>query len=102
MIEENNKNRTKEFLQEGWVEFWRFYCKSGYLDRWTGDSINNPNNISKSEMQLNSSKTYWRCNDGDWVCDREIGRKVNILEYVALGEVFTAQEIWDELLRLNI
>ena len=53
-------------------------------------------------MQLNSTRTYWRCNNGKWICDREFRRKVNILEYIALGEVFTAQEIWDELLKLNI
>ena len=34
-----------EQLEEGWVKFTRIHCKEGYIDRWMGDCINNPNNI---------------------------------------------------------
>jgi len=86
-----------EQLEEGWVKFTRIYCKVGWLDRWMGDSINNPNNSTKSNLQVNSIACYWRCNNNEWVHDREIGRsKIHTL--IDMAEEFTAKEIWDELL----
>lgn len=84
------------FLEEGWVRFLRFMCKEGTLDRWQGDSINDPNLPEKSRLQLNSSATWWRCNGGSWINDRSLGRH-KILQYLDMCEEFTALEIWNEL-----
>lgn len=91
-----------ERLEEGWVKFQRFYCKEGFLDRWMGDQINNPNNcnVPMSNLQLNSFSTYWRCNNGLWINDRELGRSY-VFAMLQFAEEFTAQEIWDELLRIE-
>jgi len=87
-----------EQLEEGWVKFMRVHCKEGWLDRWMGDCINDPNKPTKHQMQLNSFACYWRCNNGAWVSDREIGRS-EIHTLLEMGEEFTAKEIWEELLR---
>ncbi len=99
------KNKTKiemalkqEILEEGWVKFTRWHCKEGYLDRWMGDCINNPNNPKKSQWQLNSFASYWRCNSGEWISDRDLGRS-EVFALLQMGEEFTAKEIWDELLK---
>ena len=47
------------YFSEGWVKFNRIQCKEGYIDRWIGDCINNPNSISKSQLQLNSFAEYF-------------------------------------------
>lgn len=83
--------------EEGWVKFVRYSCKEGHIDRWTGDCINNPNNPTKSSLQLNSFVTYWRCNDSEWIHANEIGRN-NIYSLLEMREEFTAQEIWENLL----
>ncbi len=87
-------------LEEGWVKFIRIDCKEGWIDRWIGDCINNPNNPVKARINLNSSVTYYRCNVGQWVIDRDLGRS-QILELLSMREEFTSIEIWDELLRLR-
>lgn len=81
------------YLSEGWVKFNRIQCKEGYIDRWIGDCINNPNSISKSQLQLNSFAEYYRL-DGEWLPKHEFDRMFyhQILE---LRNQFTAQEIWD-------
>ena len=84
-----------EQLQEGWIKFTRWYCKEGYLDRWIGDSINNPNNENQHQMCLNSMVSYWRCG-GEWVNSKELSK--NILSLLDLREDFTAKEIWDEVI----
>lgn len=86
-----------EKLSEGWVDFYRYHCKEGFIDRWMGDCINDPNNPTKHNMQLNTVASYWRCDGGKWVSDREIGRN-EMFPLLQMGEVFTAQEIWNELL----
>ena len=88
----------QEQLEEGWVKFIRWHCKEGYLDRWMGDCINDPNKPTKHQMCLNSSACYWRCNNGEWISDRELGRSY-VFTMLEMGEYFTAQEIWDELLK---
>ena len=88
----------QEILEEGWVKFTRWHCKEGYLDIWTGDCINNPNNPTKSQWQLNSFASYWRCNSGEWISDKDLGRS-EVFALLQMGEEFTAKEIWDELLK---
>ena len=81
------------YLSEGWVKFNRIQCKEGYIDRWIGDCINNPNSINKSQLQLNSFAEYYRL-DGEWLPKHEFDRMFyhQILE---LRNQFTAREIWD-------
>ena len=90
----------REKLKEGWVEYTRSHCKTGHIDRWMGDCINDPNNNTNHNLQLNSMVTYWRCNNGKWIHGGEIGgsKVIPLLEY---GTEFTAQEIWDELIRIE-
>ena len=63
-----------------------------------GDCIDNPNKPTKNPLNLNSSTCYWRCNNGSWIIDSEIGRH-KILTLLDMVEEFTSKEIWDELLR---
>lgn len=53
---------NRERKSEEWVDFTRYYCKEGYIDRWLGDSINNPNNPKEHQMCLNSVAEYFRLN----------------------------------------
>jgi hypothetical protein len=80
-------------MSEGWVYFTRFYCKGGHIDRWVGDSINNPNSITKSSLQLNSFTDYYRI-DGEWISNHDFQRGFfhKILE---LRSKLSAKEIWD-------
>lgn len=87
-----------EQLQEGWVNFTRIYCKDGYLDRWMGDSINNPNSSKKHQIQINSTVCFWRCNNSEWISQRNLGGD-KILERIQFSKDFTAKEIWDSVLK---
>lgn len=84
-----------EFISEGWVRFRRIYCREGFIDSWQGDSINDPNNESKSNLQLNSFTTYYRLNGGGlWCNKRDFSR--DFLECVfAFSPDYPAKEIWD-------
>jgi len=88
--------QNKEFLEEGWVKFTRFHCKSGYIDRWLGDCIDNPNNFKQSTVCLNSIAQYFRLNSGTWISDRELGRS-RIFPLLDERDQFTAEEIWNKL-----
>lgn len=85
-----------EQLSEGWVSFTRWHCKEGCLDRWIGDSINNPNNATKHQMCLNSTTSYWRYN-GEWINEGDLKRNL-VFQLLELREEFTAEEIWEELI----
>lgn len=85
-------------MTEGWVTFQRTPCKEGYIDRWAGDSINDPNNETKHQMCLNSFTYYFRLNDGKWIHKHELGRNP-FADLWETCEHFTAQEIWNEQLR---
>jgi hypothetical protein len=93
--------KKSEELTEGWVKFTRLYCTEGYIDKWRGDSINDPNRTFKHKMCVNSTSTYWRCNDSEWVHDGEI-RVSSIDHLIDVIGLFTAVEIWDEASRLSI
>lgn len=89
------KAKITQGLSEGWVIFTRHECEyGGYIDMWVGDCINDPNNIAKSNLQLNSTATYFRLNDSRWHSKRDfIGDFQHHLRQLMTG--FTAQEIWD-------
>lgn len=81
-------------LKEDWVTFYRYPCKEGHIDKWFGDCINNPNNTTKNQMNLNMSAEYFRLNDGKWYqrdCfNGHFSRSISTLK-----DDFTAQDIWD-------
>lgn len=82
-------------LSEGWVNFTRYPCKEGYIDRWIGDCINNPNSVTKSMLSLNSFAEYYRCNGGEWIPKREFKRYFfndmrEEREFFTASEIFTA------------
>lgn len=57
-----------ELITEGWVKATRrYFADGGTIDRWMGDSINNPNREKQSGLQLNSFATYYRYNGGEWI-----------------------------------
>jgi hypothetical protein len=82
-----------EFLEEGWVKFRRHQCKEGFIDYWMGDSINNPNESTKSRLQLNSSTAYFRLNGGKWINRREFSSEIHTY-LLLLSDECTATEIW--------
>jgi hypothetical protein len=95
IIMENNEKR--ELLKEGWVEFFRVYCKTGFIDYWVGDCINDPNLPSKNRWQLNAFVWYYRLNgNGKWVKSSEFD---NIGQFIGqLSNDFDAKEIWESAL----
>jgi len=89
-----------ELLQEGWVEFRRYRCLEGYIDCWSGDCANDPNRLTKSLYNLNAIRTYFRLNNGEWVESNELGR-AHAADIHNYGEPFTAEEIWNEWIRIE-
>lgn len=61
-----------ERMKEGWVDFVRYYTNEGFIDRCICDSINDPNNINKSSLSLNSINTWYRFNNGNWIPGRDM------------------------------
>ncbi len=84
-------SKSSETLTEGWVKFTRRYFSEGYIDRWVGDSINNPNNSKQHQMQLNSFASYYRIEGGQWVNNHELFKMNQHWQMTHL----TAQMIWD-------
>ena len=83
------------YIQEGWVKFTRTECKEGFIDVWTGDCADNPNNKHKNRWNLNSFKTYMRLNgEGKWIEPDRRAVKSFILDF---KDFLTAEEIFKEL-----
>ena len=81
-------------LNEDWVRFTRIYCKDGYIDKWMGDCVNDPNNDKISNIQLNSSSTYYRLNGkGKWIERNEFKQMMQLI--VVFKETTPAAEIWN-------
>lgn len=94
-----NKSKHRQ-MKEGWVEFHRWKCKKGYIDRWMGDCINDPNNKSKQPLQLNSFASYYRLNKGKWINSHDVKQTI-IGDLQAYSEEFTAQEIWESNIKVH-
>ena len=90
--------KKPERLEEGWVKFTRYYCKEGHIDCWNGDMINNPNNPTKGQWQLNAFTQFFRYNNGKWINSRDLRATQGLLSMV---DEFTAEEIWNEALRIE-
>lgn len=88
-----------ERLEEGLVRFLRIYFRNGFIDRWTGDSINDPNNQEKSNLQLNSYTSYYRLNKtGKWIHIGAFDRKIESITSDTHDD-FTAKEVWEYYMR---
>lgn len=87
-------NLEVEQLEEKWYKFLRFHCKEGWVDRWMGDCASNPNDDNKSGVNLNTTATYWRCDNGEWVNDYNLDR-VQLYNLYEFREEFTSKEIWE-------
>ena len=80
-------------LSEGWVKFRRYKCKQGYIDKWVGDCINNPNSETESKMQLNSFAEYYRFNNTEWYSKHSF--KNNFFKsMIEEREFFSSEEIF--------
>jgi len=82
-------------LKENWYKFFRFHCKEGHIDLWSGDMANNPNNEFKSNINLNTSTYYFRLNNGDWVNKNEFKSHFH-LDFKEFCPYFTAEEIYNQ------
>lgn len=86
--------------KEGWVEFGRTQCKSGFIDQWLGDVADNPNNANKFRWQLNSFAIFYRLNGaGEWISHREFKKGLNV-EIIMERYNLTAEEIWNKNIRV--
>src|SRR3972149_5088906 len=87
----SSKTKT-EHLKESWVEFIRIYCKEGFLDRWVGDSINNPNLSHAKPFNINAIVTYWRLNGtSPWF--REMNKDFTGTVFL-MADDHTSEKIW--------
>jgi len=78
---------------EGWVIFKRVYCRGGFIDRWHGDSIDNPNNKEANQLHLNTTATYYRLNGkGEWIARHELKDIFGLLGI--FSNTSSADEIW--------
>ena len=86
--------KKDELLKEDWVEFKRFYCKKGFIDRWMGDSASNPNRDKKSLQNLNKFASYFRFNgSGLWIHSHDFSRNFLCTIFVLQND-FTSDDIW--------
>jgi hypothetical protein len=84
----------KEQLKEGWVEFSRYYCQTGFIDRWMGDSFNDPNKSAQSLMNGNNTVVYYRLNGaGQWLFAEDFISDF-FPDLVNDGDVYDASEFW--------
>lgn len=83
-----------ELKEEGWVKFIRFNCKAGHIDKWFGDMIDNPNNPKENNLSLNSSDSYFRLNDKEWINRDEFDRTFQLI-IAEMCNDFNAEEIWN-------
>lgn len=87
-----------EDINEKWYTIRRYHCKEGFIDRYTGDSINHPDNDQKSTVNLNHIVSYYRLSsDGKWIDRNQIKSIFDLLTFENM-KVFTAKEIWIETL----
>jgi hypothetical protein len=91
-----------EYLFEGWVKFVRIKCKKGCIDKWTGDCINDPNNETKNNLNLNSMDWYYRLNGtGKWINKREFKEDLQVWA-LNLCDTESAIDIWNALKKETI
>ena len=81
-----------EIIKEGWITFYRYPCVEGYIDRWFGDSANNPNHSEKKKRDSNTDE-YFRIGNSKWY-NRNHFYKGFTKNIDKLKYAFTAKEIW--------
>jgi hypothetical protein len=87
---------NREQLTEKWYQYIRYYCIEGTIDVWAGDSANNPNNETKSKINMNQSTCFVRLNGGMWIPHWGRFKKYLNIDVAELHQYFTAEEIWKE------
>jgi hypothetical protein len=86
-----------EKIKENGYSINRLHFTEGYIDSTMCDTINNPNNPTKSSIQLNSIKTYHRLNQNPWILLSSQQRaKLNQLSQ--FQSIATAQEVFNEVI----
>jgi hypothetical protein len=92
---------NKERFSEDWVSFTRFNCKKGFIDRWIGDCISDPNKSKPSLINGNMITTYYRLNGiGEWKNRNEF--KDNFFRIILdFGDDYSSDRIWDICLLKN-
>jgi hypothetical protein len=87
-----------ETIKENWYSFNRYYCKEGFIDSWSGDSANSPNEQEKKNYQLNSTVTMYRLNGkGQWYSRNFLKSIFNSIMSIEC-QLFSANEIWHDAL----
>jgi len=85
-------------LSEGWVKFIRIFCLKGYIDKWVGDTINNPNNEDINNVQLNSMSIFYRLNNKTkWINEHEFNKLNNLI--ISFNKSKSANDIWNLALK---
>jgi len=82
-----------ETLKYNWTTIKRFHCKEGYIDKWTGDMSDDPENINALPYSLNSFITLYRLNDGEWIERLKSSTKSSLYDDET-RKLFTATEIF--------
>lgn len=81
-----------ESITEGWVKFTRRHFAEGYIDRYMGDQMDNPNNKSKSQLSINALSTWYRVSgSSEWVNSRSLFKMAEHWQMTDLP----AEMIWD-------
>jgi hypothetical protein len=72
-----------------------FYFVEGYIDRWTGDMINDPNNEKESQFCLSAFASYYRLNSGKWINERSFQNRIFDAMFSLEACEKTATEVWE-------
>ena len=83
--------------EENGLVFWRHHCKEGFIDRWMGDAVIDPNHPEiKTNYSLNSIRVMYRLNgEGEWKSKGNWASSF-FAAILNLSETKTATEIWNE------
>lgn len=91
--------KKTEILQEGWLHFRRLHCREGFIDIWSGDEVEDPNQDTQSEDSGFYITSWYRLNgEGKWFNKKEF---FDILSCLELGTEKSAQDIWKMALTKN-
>jgi len=82
-----------------WVKFRTIqHPGGGSIDVWTGDCINNPNNPTKSGLQLNTTARYFRLNgQGKWVHSHDFDG--DLIVWMNSNDAEKVEDIWNIALK---
>ena len=84
-----------------WVKYTTInHPGGGAIDVWRGDCINNPNNPTKSNVQLNALALFYRLNGaGDWINSRDFDG--GLMSWMQINPTEKMEDIWNAALRIT-